>query len=57
MVKTHIDKKDFVKIKRTVTEGEANITGFILYMSKDFLLIQQEEEFLLNGYCIIRDEV
>ncbi len=56
MIKAHIDKKDFVQIKRTVTEGEANIVGFVLQMSKDFLLIQPEEEFLLNGYTIIRKD-
>lgn len=56
MIKTHVDKKDFVKIKRTVTEGEANISGFILQMSKDFLLIQKEEEFFLNGYGIIKKD-
>jgi hypothetical protein len=56
MIKAHVDKKDFVKIKRTVTEGEANISGFILQMSKDFLLIQKEEEFFLNGYTIIRKD-
>jgi hypothetical protein len=54
MLKSHVDKKDYVKIKRTVTDGEANISGFILQMSKDFLLIQKEEEFFLNGYGIIR---
>jgi hypothetical protein len=56
MIKVHIDKKDFVKIKRTVTEGSADISGFILQMSKDFLLIQKEEEFYLNGYGIIRKD-
>jgi len=56
IIKSHVDKKDFVKIKRTVTEGEADISGFILQMSKDFLLIQKEEEFFLNGYGIIRKD-
>jgi hypothetical protein len=56
MIKAHVDKKDFVKIKRTVTDGSADITGFILQMSKDFLLIQKEEEFYLNGYGIIRKD-
>src|SRR6478736_5588064 len=54
MLKSHVEKKDYVKIKRTFTDGEANISGFILQMSKDFLLIQKEEEFFLNGYGIIR---
>ncbi len=56
MIKNHIEKKDFIKIKRTVTEGSADITGFILQLSKDFLLIQKEEEFNLNGYAIIRKD-
>lgn len=56
MIKAHVDKKDFVKIKRTVTDGSADISGFILQMSKDFLLIQKEEEFYLNGYGIIRKD-
>jgi hypothetical protein len=56
MIKRHVDKKDFVKIKRTVTEGSADISGFILLMSKDFLMIQMEEEFYLNGYGIIRKD-
>jgi hypothetical protein len=56
MIKSHVDRKDFVKIKRTVTDGSADISGFILQMSKDFLLIQKEEEFYLNGYGIIRKD-
>lgn len=56
MIKTHVAKKDYVKIKRTVTEGSANISGFILQMSKNFLLIQKEEEFFLNGYGIIKKD-
>lgn len=47
-------KKDFIKFYRTGTAGDANIYGFIIQMSKDFLLIQNEEEFRLNGYSIIR---
>jgi len=56
MLQKHIDKRDYVKIKRIVTDGEANISGFILKISKDFLLIQKEEEFFLNGYGIIRKD-
>ncbi len=52
----HIQKQDLVTIYRTETEEEANILGFILAMSKDFLLIQVEEEFYLNGYAIIRKD-
>ncbi|MBS1507138.1 MAG: hypothetical protein JSS79_10880 [Bacteroidetes bacterium] len=56
MIKSHVNKRDFVKIERTVTEGSADISGFILRSSKDFLLIQKEEEFYLNGYAIIRKD-
>lgn len=56
MLQKYIDKKAFVKIKRTVTEGEADISGFILQLTKDFLLIQKEEEFYLNGYGIIKKD-
>ena len=55
-LKKHIKRKDFIKIYRTGKEGEANISGFILQMSKDFLLLQNEEEFYLNGYSIILKE-
>lgn len=54
ILKSHVTKKDFIKLKRIVKKGEANVSGFILQMSKDFLLIQKEEEFYLNGYAIIR---
>ena len=56
LINDHIKKKNFVKIKRTVTEGSGDIMGFILKMTKDFLLIQMEEEFYLNGYAIIKQD-
>lgn len=56
LIKNYIDKRDFVKIKRTVTDGEADVSGFILQQSKDFLLIQIENEFYLNGYAIIQKD-
>lgn len=55
-LRKYIDKKKYVKICRTVKEGEANIHGFILDMNEDFLLIQNNEEFNLNGYSIIRKD-
>lgn len=54
ILQKHIDNKDFIKIRRVVTAGQANLSGFILEMSKDFLLIQKEDEFNLNGYAIIK---
>ncbi|THU38348.1 hypothetical protein FAM09_16870 [Niastella caeni] len=56
MLQKHIDKKDFVKINRTFKEREDPISGFILGLSKTFLLVQCENEFLLNGYSIIRKD-
>ena len=53
-IKKCIDKKKYVKFYRTVRAGEENISGFILDRSNDFLLIQNIEEFDLNGYYIIR---
>lgn len=56
MIKKHIVNKDFVKIFRTFQDLENNITGFILAMSKDFLLVQLDYDFILNGYSIIRKD-
>lgn len=48
--------KTLVKLEREVVEGEADIAGFILDKSDQFLLVQQVEEFDLNGYAIIRKD-
>ena len=56
MLQKHIDKKDFVKINRTFQNREENISGFILSISKDFLLLQVDNEFLLDGCAIIRKD-
>lgn len=56
LLKGFIAKKDYVKVKRTVTEGAADISGFILEMSRHFILLQKEEEFYLNGYAIFRKD-
>ncbi|MHA4812571.1 hypothetical protein ACX0G9_31045 [Flavitalea flava] len=56
ILQRHIDKKDYVQFVRTFNKREENISGFILSMSKDFLLIQMDLEFLLNGYSIIRKD-
>ena len=53
-LKKYIDNKEIVKIYRTVTDGEANIFGFILEVSNQFLLIQNENDFTLDGYSIIK---
>lgn len=56
MLRQHIEKKDFVKIYRTFNDRSANILGFILAMSKEFLLLQVDLDFTLNGYAIIRKD-
>jgi hypothetical protein len=53
LLQKHIDKKNFVKINRTFKDREENISGFILSLSKDFLLLQVDNEFMLDGYAII----
>ncbi len=55
-LQSHIDKRDFVKIYRKFNEREENISGFLLAISKDFLLLQVDNEFSLNGYAIIRKD-
>jgi hypothetical protein len=56
MLKKHISNKDFVRITRTFNAVEENVYGFILGISKDFLLIQNELDFLLDGFIIIRKD-
>lgn len=53
LLQRYIDKKDFVKINRTFKGSEINISGFMLSHSKDFLLLQVDNEFFLDGYAII----
>ena len=54
MLQKYIDNKEFVKIFRTICDKEEDLSGFILKMTKDFLLIQLDREFMLDGYAIIR---
>ena len=54
MLQKYIDKKAFVKIFRTVCDKEENLSGFILDMSKGFLFLQLDYDFMLDGYAIIR---
>lgn len=56
MLQKHIDDKDFVKIYRTFYDRETSISGFILYMTKDFLLLQETYDFMFDGYSIIRKD-
>src|SRR6187402_2531990 len=54
MLQNYINKKSFVKIFRTVCGKEENLSGFILEMSKNFLFLQLDNEFVLDGYAVIR---
>ena len=54
MLKKYIENKNYVKIIRTVCDKEENLSGFILGMSKNFLLLQLAQDFMLDGYAIIR---
>lgn len=56
ILKKHQKNGDLVQFERNVTDGEANISGFILQMSKDFILIQNVVDFRLDGYTIIRQD-
>ena len=54
MLQGYVDKKDFVKINRTVCDKEENLSGCIIGMSKHFLFLQLDYDFMLDGYAIIR---
>src|SRR6186713_373443 len=56
LVQKYIDNKSFVKIYRTVCEKEENVSGFILGMSKHFLFMQLDYDFMLDGYAIFRKD-
>ena len=56
MLQKYIDNKSFIKVFRNVCNMEENISGFLLGMSKDFLLLQVGDDFLLDGYAIIRKD-
>ncbi|TKK64222.1 hypothetical protein FC093_23045 [Ilyomonas limi] len=53
MLQKHIDKKDFIKINRTFKDREENISGFMLAITRQFILLQVDNEFMLDGYAII----
>jgi hypothetical protein len=56
MLSRHIQRQDFVKINRTIMGEERSISGFLLALSKDFILMHAAEEFVLNGYYILRKD-
>ena len=54
MLRKYQTKREFVKIARTVTKGEANIYGVILELSDNFMHLAENDEFKFNGEVIIR---
>jgi hypothetical protein len=56
LLQKYIDNKSFIKIFRTICNNEEIISGFLLAMSKDFLLLQLDYDFMLDGYAIIRKD-
>jgi len=54
MLKKYIEKQFQVKIERTILGRPEDLFGFILEMSSDFLLIQLVNDFVFDGYAIIR---
>jgi hypothetical protein len=54
VLQKHIDKRDLVNIYRFFNESTSVLNGFILKQSTDYLLVQQIDQFLPNGYLIIR---
>jgi len=56
LLQKYIDNKSFLKINRTICGEEENLSGFLLTMSKNFLLLQLDHDFMLDGYGIIRKD-
>ncbi len=54
----HIANQDLIRIDRSFTEGDASMGGFLVKQSDEFLLLQREDEFRLNGFAImLKDDV
>jgi hypothetical protein len=54
MLQKYINNRSFVKIFRTVCDKEENLSGFIVGMSRNFLFLQLDNEFTLDGYAVIK---
>lgn len=54
MLQKYSDKKSFIKFYRTVCGQEENLSGFILGLSKKFVFLQLDYDFMLNGFAIFR---
>lgn len=53
LLKKHLDKKDFVKIRMSFFGEAEDLSCFILDQSTHFLLLQIVIDFRLDGYAII----
>ncbi len=53
-ISEHIRKSDFVKLERKFKDVESFLDGIILQLSDNFLLIQKIDDFLKDGFAIIR---
>lgn len=56
LLQKYIDNKSYIKISRTVFNEEENLSGFLLAISKDFLFLQVDNDFTLDGYAIIKKD-
>jgi hypothetical protein len=54
MLQKYCDKKSYLKIYRTVCNEEENLSGFILELSKNFIFLQLDYDFMFDGFAIIR---
>ena len=54
MLQKYSDKKSFIKFCRTVCGQEENLSGFILGLSKKFVFLQLNYDFMLDGFAIFR---
>ena len=50
----YVDTKAYVQIFRTVCGEEENLSGFIVGLSKHLLLMQLDNDFILDGFAVIR---
>lgn len=53
LLQKYVDRKDIIQVARTFKNHEDNINGFLLNFSNNFILMQREIDFMLDGYCII----
>lgn len=53
-IQHHLDNKKYCRVERQIAENtlEEN-TGYIVDCSEDFVLLQEEVNFKIEGYCVI----